>query len=268
MNVDSMNDSSSQPNNNSAPALWASLLTVADKPVYVEVGDLCLTIRKLLHEWQLSYHWEKKGNQGGFDCRSLDGIGDNPETIVRIAMETMSDGLSLLPRLADRPIVVRPYSPFTIPAHNKVTLYVTTPIWLSVNFAERVTREFPVQQLSDTWMGPKSNAGELCYGSHTHARLDEDMLLHLPYRALTPVTMHNKSGADFTLERLSIPAPHLALYHDGEQLITQPLTITIDAEGRRGIVNIGKISDREVLSPARKNAERGILVSTWENLFA
>lgn len=261
-----MNDSSDidQP----ASSMWATLLTVASKPVYVEAGDLCLTIRKLTHEWQLNYHWEKKGNNGGFACRYLDEQASTTEIVNRIAMETMSDALNLIPRLADLPLVVRPYSPFTIPAHNKITLYVTTPIWLSVNFTEGVSREFPVQQLSETWMGPKSNEGELCYGSHTHARLDKDMLVQLPWRALTPIHMHNKSHTDFTLERLSIPTPHLSLYNARERLITEPLSIVMDSENHKGIVSIGKVAEGDLISSPRKVAERGILVSAWENLFA
>ena len=248
--------------------MWATPLSVGDKPVYVEIGDLCLTIHKLQHEWRLNYRWEKKGNDGGFACRLLDDPPDTAATVDRIAMQTMSDGLKLTPKLADRPLVVRPYSPFTIPAQNRITLYVTMPVWLQVNFTAGVSRDFPVQQLSETWMGQPTHEGALCYGSHTHARLDRDLLLQLPWRALTPIHMHNKSQADFTLERLSIPSPHLSLYLSNQQLITQPLTITMDSENHKGIVAIEKVAGGKLISPPREVTERGILVSAWENLFA
>ena len=252
----------------SESSLWSTMLAVANKPVYVEVGDLCLTIRKLVHEWQLNYHWEKKGNEGGFGCRYLEDHQETPETVERIAMQTMSDGLILTPRLADLPLVVRPYSPFMIPSNNRITLYFTSPVWLSINFAEGVSREFPVQQLSETWMGPPTPDGELCYGSHTHARLDESMLVKLPWRALTPIHLHNKSHSDFTLERLSIPTPYLSLYNDNDRLITEPLNITMDSENHQGIVNIEKVKRGELVAAPRKHSERGVLVSAWENLFA
>lgn len=251
-----------------APTLWTALLTVADKPILVEAGDLCLTIRKQTHEWQLSYHWDKKGNSGGFSCRYLEESPSGLENVDRIAMEKMSDGVSLSPRLADRPIVVRPLSPFSIPAQNRITLYVTTPVWLQIGFAEGVNREFAVQQLSETWMGPRTHEGELCYGSHTHARLDRDMLVQLPWRALSPVTLHNRSKNDFVLERMSIPAPYLSLYNDAERLLTEPLSIQVDSDARQGIVNIGKVTQGERVAKPRKTAERGVLVSALENLFA
>ena len=251
-----------------ANAMWSTMLAVADKPVYVEMGDLCLTIRKLVHEWQLTYHWEKKGNAGGFDCRYLEQPSEKPETVDRIAMQTMSDGLLLTPKLADLPLVVRPYSPFTIPSNNRITLYFTSPIWLTINFAEGVSREFPVQQLSETWMGPPTQDGELCYGSHTLARLDEAMLVLLPWRALTLIHLHNKSSTDFTLERLSLPTPYLSLYDDNDRLVTESLNITMDSENQQGIVTIKKVKSGKLITAPRKHNDRGVLISAWENLFA
>ena len=249
--------------------LWSTLLTVADKPVYIEVGDLCLSIRKSVHEWQLNYHWEKKGNDGGYSCSYIDSFSAEPETIDRIAMESMSDGFSLIPKLADRPVVVRPYSPFTLPANNTITLYVSTPIWLNVIFAEGVTKELAVQELSETWMGGLTGNGELCYGSHTHARLDKDLLQHLPFRALTPTTIHNKGDSDLTLERLSIPTPYLSIHtNDKHQLITESLSITMDSSSHSGIVKIEPSSKDSRISTPRLTTDRGVLVSAWENLFA
>ena len=244
------------------------MFAIANNPLLVEIGDLTVTLRKLTHEWQLNYYWQTRGNDGAYDCRYLESDLDTPHQIDRIAMEAMADGIMLLPRLAPMPIVVRPYSPFILPANNSVTLYVTTPIWLTINFGQGVDRELPVQRLSETWMGPQTHEGELCFGSHTHARLDRDLLLKRPWRALTPVTIHNRCPSEFTLERLSIPAPYLSLHQRDDQLVTEALTMTLESENHRGIVNIEKIIDGEFITGPRKAAEKGVLVRTWENLFA
>ena len=255
--------------------IWSTPWIVEQKPLRVEIGDLSLTINHQNHEWQLVYFWTKKENQGEFSCHYIDEFPETPTSLsgihnglARIAMETMTDELTFNPQLADRPVVVRPYSPLLIPANNKITLYISAPLWLCINFSKKVKRELPVQQLSDTWMGLITGKGELCYGSYTHARLDQDMLLRLPYRALTPVTMRNKSNADFTLERLSIPAPYLSLYAGDGQLVTEPLSIVMDSEKHQGVVEIGKVSGKKAITPPRKKADKGILVNTWENLFA
>lgn len=247
--------------------LWSKTWPVADSPLQVEVGDLSLTLSRLSHEWQLNYAWSKKGNDGGFSCKFLDAAPRPRAETDRIAMEKMTTEVTLQPRLADRPVVVRPYSPLTLPARNRITLYVSTPLWLAVMFSPELQRELPAQQLSDTWMGALTGRGELCYGSHTHARLDPDLLLKRPFRALTPITIHNEGNQDSRLERLSIPAPFLSLYARDEQLLTEPLAIAMDSEKQQGVVEIGKLDDAAMVAQPRQRADRGILVNAWENLI-
>jgi hypothetical protein len=250
------------------PGLWSQSWPVAERPLQLELGDLALSVVRLKNEWQLSYQWTKKGNDGAFSCAYLDSAPEVQGSLDRIAMESMSTELRFQPALADRPVVVRPYSPLTIPGKNKITLYVSTPLWLSISFSSRLRRELPLQQLSDTWMGLVTGQGELCYGSHTHARLDRDLLVSLPYRAITPTTIHNKDTADLVLERLSLPTPFLSPYEVDGQLVTEPITVAMDSEKRQGIVQIGTLEDARALSTPRKRAERGVLVSALENLFA
>jgi hypothetical protein len=247
--------------------LWSKTWPVADSPMQIKVGDLSLTLSRLNHEWQLNYAWTKKGNDGEFSCEYLDSTPRPRGETDRIAMETMTCEVTLQPRLADRPVVVRPYSPLTLPARNRITLYVSTPLWLAVTFSPTLHRELPAQQLSDTWMGALTGHGELCYGSHTHARLDPELLLKRPFRALTPITIHNEGDQDSRLERLSIPAPFLSLYAKEEQLLTEPLAIAMDSKKQQGVVEIGKLDDAVIVTRPRQRADRGILVNAWENLI-
>ena len=248
--------------------LWATPWPVNRQALQLELGDLSLLITRLKHEWQLHYQWSRRGNSGAFSCAYQEGEPEFEGSLDRIAMESMTTALTLRPALADRPVVVRPYSAMTIPGRNKITLYVSTPLWLIVEFSPGLRKELPLQQLSDTWMGPVTGQGELCYGSHTHARLDRELLLKRPFRALSPITIHNKNVDSLTLERLSIPAPFLSLYEIGGQLVTEPVTIAMDSEKHQGVVEIGPMTDTPLVAPPRMRADRGILVSAWENLFA
>lgn len=248
--------------------LWQRSWEFSDKPLQVNVGDLSLSILRLKHEWLLNYHWDKIENGGLFSCRFRDDWPEHFTSPERVVMETMSCEVNFLPMLADRPIVVRPFSPLIIPGNNTITLHVSTPVWLSVRFSDSMIKEFATQQLSDTWMGALTQQGELCYGSHTHARLDKDLLFKRPYRVLTPVTLHNKSDDNCTIERLSIPCPYLSIFQSQGQYITEPLYIVMEQKMRRGIVEIGKVTGDPCITKPRKKADRGILVSAWENLIA
>lgn len=249
-------------------ALWATSWAVDDKPLRVDLGNLTVVATRQSHEWQLVYRWHAREEKGGFSVDYISATAEPEGTINRIAMESMTEAIRFRPCMADRPVVIRPYAPLTIPGRHKITLYVSTPLWLAVEFSDRVRRELPSHQLSDTWMGALTGQGELCYGSHTHARLDRDMLPHRPFRAVSPITIHNKSNSDCTLERLSIPAPFLSLFAQNDQLVTEPLSITMDAEKQQGVVQIGKIAEATLINRPRKASDRGILVSAWENLFA
>ena len=249
-------------------ALWSTQWAVDDKPLQVELGNLTLVIARQSHEWQLIHRWQAREEKGGFSVDYVSGGSEPKGAINRIAMESMTEALGLRPCLADRPVVIRPYAPLTIPGRHKITLYVSTPLWLTVEFSDQVKRELPSHQLSDTWMGALTGQGELCYGSHTHARLDRDMLPGRPFRAISPITIHNKSHRDCTLERLSIPAPFLSLFALDDQLVTEPLSIAMDAEKQEGVVRIGKLADATLVTRPRKASDRGILVNAWENLFA
>lgn len=251
-----------------ASSFWLTPLTFVDQPLCVEVGDLLLWISRQTHEWRLHYHWTRKGSDGAFNYEFAAEPEAQNGTLERIAMANMPTGVTLRPLLAERSIVVRPYAPLTLPAGHGITLYVSTPLWLGIDFSGQMLKELPVQQLSDTWMGSLTGAGELCYGSQSHARLDSELLPRLPYRALTPVTMCNKGADNFVLERLSIPAPHLSLFQGEGQLHTESLTITMETETHQGIVEIGKPDDGALVAPPRLHTDRGILVKAWENLFA
>jgi len=247
---------------------WATPYAVDQKFFQVEAGDLTLAIHKLRFEWQLHYSWSQQDHHEAFSCRFLDSHPEKFDHFDRIAMESSCSELLLMPTLADRPVVVRSYAPLIIPRKSRITLYVSTPLWIGIHIENHVQKEFPVQQLSETWMGLLTGEGELCYGSHTHARLDKTLLLNLPYRALTPVTIKNKCKENLKLERLSIPAAYLSLFEGETQLHTEPLTIVMEPESQRGVVQIGKVDGQKALALPREKAERGILESTWENLFA
>src|SRR5690625_5517561 len=72
--------------------------------------------------------------------------------------------------------------------------------------------EIPTKILSDTWFGPNTQMGTLCYASKTYTRSSRQEVTPRPHRAVTPVTVRNQSEELLSIDKLSIPVPHLALY--------------------------------------------------------
>ncbi len=246
---------------------WSTAFNAEEPTVSLNIGHMKLAIRREIHEWQLFYQWQK--NEIAKEADDFDDTVFANKPNERMVLSELIPTIRMTPRLPDRPVVVRPFSPLTITANTKVTLYVTTPIWLGLELSGHLCKELPVQPLSDTWMGDLTGKGELCYGSKTHARLNKNLLSKVPHRVLTPIVLHNKSTTDSKLERLSIPMPYLSVFLIDNQLTTETLKFTMDPDNGQGIV---KIHPSEAQHPrlfeARKTAEKGVLINAWSNLFA
>lgn len=173
------------------------------------VGPLTLTVERAAGEWRIRQAYGSDA-QADAATRGLDA--ETPG-----AMRYLAAGpdplLSLLPLLPDRPVIVRPLSPVIVPAGEAVRLYVSLPVWLqlAVGSAHKVLAELPSQRLSDTWFGPNTREGELCYALRSRCRLSPDDALQ-PHRVVVPLRIHNQAAKPLVLERIKVPVPQLSLY--------------------------------------------------------
>ncbi|MFU8831544.1 MAG: hypothetical protein ACNA7J_05235 [Wenzhouxiangella sp.] len=199
-----------------------------------------------------------------------------PEAVAeRFVHAGQSDRVHLSPMLADRPVVIRPRQPIFLLSQQTVTLYLSTPIWLKIQVGEPAVllKEFPAQPLSDTWFGPSTREGELCYAGRTHARHNPSELPRRPHRAITPLTILNKASTPLPLEKFSLPVPMLALYGDVDGMLwTQAVTLT--REGQTDLASV-QIDSRPPdaakgltrLAPPRQEPGRSGLVRAFSLLF-
>ncbi|MFW5927483.1 MAG: hypothetical protein ACOCSR_05460 [Wenzhouxiangella sp.] len=132
----------------------------------------------------------------------------------RFVQAASGEQVVISPRLADRPVVIRPYQPLFLLSGQEVTLYLSTPLWLSIRAGNppALLREVPSVPLSDTWLGPSSREGEICYAGKTGARQRLADLPVRPHRAITPLRIRNNAPEPLPLEKVSLPVPLLSLY--------------------------------------------------------
>lgn len=184
--------------------------------------------------------------------------------------------IRLRPRLADRPVVVRSRQPVFVPAGEEATIYLSTPIWLVVEVGEPATllSELAGERLSDTWFGPSTREGELCYAGRTHARNQLAAVPRRVHRAITPVTVLNQASTPLPLEKINLPVPLLAVYGDANLgLWTEAVQLT--REPVRELATLRVLAGAptaapgaQLLSPARREPGRGGLVRAFSDFFA
>lgn len=202
--------------------------------------------------------------------------GDETVRISRHSFRRTEDRISLSPALADRPVVSRPEHPLFVPPGESVTLYLSTAVWIRITLAEsdRQLQEVPSYRMSDTWFGPSTVAGEFCYATRTAGRLRLDPLSRRFHRAVTPLLIKNAATDALNLERVQLPAPHLALYTTPTNMLwTQAVTMT-RTEGREGAgVNIrsgppSEAKHADLLQEPRSSGKKGLFTSTFSAVEA
>lgn len=193
----------------------------------------------------------------------------------RFAIRQRNSQVRLTPRCPDRPMISRPSSPFSITAKERVTLYLSTPVWVSIEVGSpaRSLLDIPTYRPSDTWFGPDTLQGELCYASRLQARFHADEIQWTPHRAITSVEIINSTKTAILLERLCLPLPHFSIYsNDKNFLWTQSATLELTGEDGLAHLRIHRLPPTEAgqvqrLSPAREPISDNFMFRAISALF-
>ncbi len=195
---------------------WGEYVIPYGKTGCWHVGPLSLWIQRLEGEWRLAYRDgpDPLDTSLGVElpCDDLDLSG--LENYTRFVFGSSSERLRLSVMLADRPVVTRPENPLYVPPDEEVTVYVSSPLWIHIETENpaKTLLEIPIYRPSDTWFGPNTLEGELCYSSKTFHRVQLDQVPVRPHRATTAVLVQNHAGTMLSMDRMQVPVPHLALY--------------------------------------------------------
>lgn len=217
---------------------WEPATVAVGHHLDAQIGPLKLQLSHGKDEWALSMTTgpEEDAPQ---KAQFTTGRGQLESVDERFVHAGDSDQVTLLPLLADRPVVIRPHQPVFLLSGQTITLYLSTPVWLKIMVGEPpvLLKELPALRQSDTWFGPNTREGELCYAGRTQARHDPNELPDRPHRAITPLTIHNKAPSPLQLEKISLPVPMLALYGDPSgNLWSQSVTLT--REGQTDLASV------------------------------
>lgn len=261
----------------SKPAFWWRPRMVPEgNTLHCHIGPLELDIYHGGDEWSLIWTMGEETDADLTTSLELREGALEGEQVERHVFGDTSGNLQLRPLLLDRSVVIRPRQAVFVPSGEVTTLYLSSPLCISVDVGESPLplREFPMLRLSDTWFGANTREGELCYSGRTRARHHLAELPRRPHRAITPVRIENHAEASLPLEKLSLPVPNLSLYgaEDGS-LWTQSVSLTRTANSDLAALQIshgppedaGKV---ELISGPRQEAQKGGLVRAFSVFFS
>ena len=242
------------------------------------IGPLTLWIQRLQGEWRIAQQTTEDPMDDGLALQIPADEGDllRMDAVDRFGVEGQSPLVELSPALADRPVVARPEKPFHVPAGEKVTVFVGSPLWVTITAppAAAPLLDQPIFRPSDTWFGPTTMEGELCYASRTYLRLNLETVVRRPHRALTVVNILNRSETSLSIESLKLPVARLTLYQSADgQLWTQDVTFERDKDGDFAALRVrkrtpGHAGDATLVAQPRQTNGDNPVVRAFSAIFS
>lgn len=243
---------------------WGDVpLTLNEIKVW-SMGERQIAIQRLDKEWVI---WNKELNSESTSHIAVTSLKTaetfNNVPYSRHLVSQTVDTIHISPMLADRPIVARPATPLNILPGEYVELYISSPLWFFMKLNAKASSivDLPFLRPSDSWFGPSTMEGELCYAKYTDARVNLNQIDKQGHKAITPVLIKNQHTETLVIERINLPAPFLNLYADEQQdFWTQEVEITYHSDSdkaglrlkrtppNKGMGNMTLISDARQIS--------------------
>ncbi len=207
--------------------------------LFWQIGTLNLWVHKTEHELSV-YHEETDNEPAPLICAETKTAPPDVRWH-RWTIGQEKGRLRLKPVMPDRPVVVRPENDLTLCVGAEGVFYARIPFWIAVldtcRTPENLLCEIPAKSLSNTWFGPNTTTGSLCYDMQTSARRSLEGVEPVEHRALCPVKMKNKSQAPFDFTRVCIHTAHLNIYSYKNRLWTSRVDLTYRGEGKQDIIS-------------------------------
>jgi hypothetical protein len=242
------------------------------------IGPLSLWIQRLKGEWRIARETAEDPLDGGLELEIPAHVDDllTRETVDRFGMSADSRALEVAPATADRSVVARPEKPFYLPGGERVTVFVGSPLWvkISVGSPPVLLLDQPIFRPSDTWFGPTTMEGELCYASRTYLFLNLKSVPRRPHRALTVVTILNRSDTQLNIESLNLPVSRRYLYRGSDgQLWTQDVIFERDRDGdfaalRSKKLPPSRVKDASLVAGPRHDGEENVVMRAFSEIFS
>ena len=242
-----------------------------------QFGSLLLRLSRGLQEWRLEYHRPQVQYDYEQQWHPIDDPAfafPQPVHIERYMFKTTHDKVQLMPRLANRSVVIKPVDPIYIPASQRGTLYISTPLWIAgfVEGQREPLFDIPVILPKDTWFGPNPRLGEICYSTSVDGRTELSQLKPRAFHAITPIEFHNTSNQQLRFDRMNVPVTALPLFFSQTtgRLWTSQIRVNhegLDRPPRIRIENRTPVQAGEVtyLQPPRESGS--VLFNMFDSFF-
>ena len=241
-----------------------------------QIGERRIAIQRGAQEWTI---WNQETPTEINDVVEVNEL-KNSDSLAGVHFERFlerktNSKLFIEPSLADQAMIVRPSKPITVMPGEEAKLYVSTPIWMTISMNQNAEPMYdvPFWRPSDSWFGPNTISGDVCYAKYTDAKLLKEHLEVRSHRASTLVTVLNEQEEKLLIQRLNLPVPLLKVYvNKQKEFWTDQVSILQRIEHSKPTSTVSHsppddVHNMEQVSESREMSNKSSLMSSIKNLI-
>ena len=253
---------------------WSVRRIGENRVTLARLGPLRLWLARAEMEWAFAFEYG--------DPSSIMDLAQVPEDVVpegltwkNIIFQEAPREYALQASLPDRPVVVKPAYPVSIPAGEAGSFYVLIPVFIRIALQagrkEILLGSVPSRALSDTWFGTPTE-GTLCYSLPLPAERDLESMEPLPHHVVCPLEVQNRSDEDLVFEKLCLRPRYVGLYSGNSHLWSSLVRIHHEGLFKSTTIRYAAgVPDREpnlleILKP-EKREDKGLQRLTFGSTF-
>nr|MEE4269987.1 hypothetical protein [Candidatus Krumholzibacteria bacterium] len=243
------------------------------------LGSLELWVSRFSSEVRVTSRGLSQEDEGPLCAGELVALPDPTDhedlAVVRYGVRESDKRLQIMPATADRAVVVKSEKTFIVPPGGAISAFVSSPLWVRVDLDDPVRPMYaqPTNRPSDTWFGPSTIEGELCYAIRTSVRFNLENLPVRPHRAISVVRILNHGTTPLPLERLRIPLPLLSLFAGNNGRVwTEAITLERNQDDNLADIKLGHAAPTEagpctLIAPPRATMDKRDPIRTFTGLL-
>lgn len=225
------------------------------------------------HEWRV--HVERKSTESPVASRNEDEPLPEKPSWKRWAFREEDACVWCRPAMPDKPVVVRPEAPLSIPRGNEVMFFVSIPVSLQFLIgpnAEVLIHEEPTVVLSKTWAG-EPTSGELAYALRTSASRNLEGIKKGDHRVVCPLLIRNRSEEQLNFQKLALRTMHANIHLGSTRLWCEQIEINYLGKAHFSEIVFGKTAPPHepvlgLLAGAREPIHRNLLRKSFESFWS
>ena len=192
---------------------WSVRRIGEDRVTLVRLGPLRLWLARADKEWGLAHERGEADDVRDIAQVPVDVVPENLDWSNLLFSEAPRE-FCLRASVPDRPVVVKPSHPVSIPRGESGRFFVPVPVFLQVvvlsGRKEVELGTISTQCLSDTWFGTVTE-GDLCYSVPMPASMDFESMQPHAHHIVFPVEVENHSEEKLVVEKLCLRTAYTTL---------------------------------------------------------